>query len=92
MIVYMEMECIIYGSQSLKHKRSIIQSFMKRVRNSFNVSISEIDFLNQWQRSKIGVVMVANQYRFQEQVMQKIQKLMDQESEMERTITVVDRL
>jgi len=92
MIVYMEVEGMISQSQSLKEKRSVIKSLIARIRRDFNVSISEIEFQNVWQRTKLAVVMVTNDFRYGEQVMQEIQKLIDKEPQMERTITTVDRI
>ena len=92
MIVYMEVEGVISQSQSLKAKRSVVKSLIARIRKDFNVSISEIEYQNVWQRTKLGIVMVTNDFRYGEQVMQEIQKLMDKEPELERTITTVDRV
>ncbi len=92
MIVYMEVECIIYRAQSLKQKRSVIKSQIAKIRQSFNVSISEIEFQDVWQRTKFAVVMVANEYRYAEKVMQGVLKLIDQDPKMERTITKMERL
>jgi uncharacterized protein YlxP (DUF503 family) len=88
----MEVECIIYRAQSLKQKRSVIKSQIAKIRQSFNVSISEIEFQDVWQRTKFAVVMVANEYRYAEKVMQGVLKLIDQDPKMERTITKMERL
>lgn len=92
MIVYMEVEGIISQSQSLKGKRSVIKSLITRIRKDFNVSISEIAYQNVWQRTMFGIAVVTNEYKYGEQVMLEIQKVIDQESQFERTITSIDRL
>lgn len=92
MIVYMEVECLIRQAQSLKEKRSVVKSLISKIRKDFNVSISEIEFQDVWQRTKLAVVIVANEYRFGEKVMQDVQKVIDQLPEIERTITTVEHL
>lgn len=59
-------------SHSLKEKRSTIRPIIKRVQNRFNVSIAEIDNLENWQVSGIGVVCVSNAKRHAEEMMQTV--------------------
>ena len=63
-----------------------------KVRQDFNVSISEIDYQDLWHRTKMGVAIVCNDYVFGERVIQEIFKVFDANPELERTITTVDRL
>ena len=44
--------------RSLKEKRSILKSLIQKIRNSFNVSISEVDYHDKWQRAALGVGVV----------------------------------
>ncbi len=48
-------DLVIDGCQSLKAKRHILKSLKDRVRNTFNVSITELDDQDLWQRSKLGI-------------------------------------
>lgn len=43
------------GSQSLKDRRSIMNSVKERVRQRFNVSVAEADFGDKWQRGGLIV-------------------------------------
>lgn len=43
-------------SGSLKEKRMILKSVKDKIRNRFNVSVSEIGELDKWQRALVGVV------------------------------------
>ncbi len=45
-------------SHSLKEKRAIIRPIIDGLRNRFQVSVSEIDHQNLWQRAAIGVAVV----------------------------------
>ena len=45
--------------QSLKDKRQVVKSLKERVRNRFNVSIAEVDYIDLWQRCAIGIAVVS---------------------------------
>lgn len=44
---------------SLKEKRSVLKSLLTRVRQTFNVSIAEVDHQDLWQRSLVAVAVVS---------------------------------
>ncbi|MBO1003765.1 DUF503 domain-containing protein [Pseudogracilibacillus auburnensis] len=92
MILYAEIECILYHTHSLKAKRSILKRLIAKIRKDFNVSISEIDYQDLWQRTKLAIVTVSNELKHAEKVMQEVLKLIDHDPELERTITTIDRL
>lgn len=92
MIVYAEVECHIYNAQSLKDKRSVVKKLIHKIRQDFNVSIAEIDYQQLWQRTKLAIVTVANDVSYAEKIIQNVLKTIDQFSELERTITSVERL
>ncbi len=45
---------------SLKGKRKIIKSIIDRVRDKFNISISEVDDHDLWQSAQLGIATVGN--------------------------------
>ncbi|HZW68501.1 MAG TPA: DUF503 domain-containing protein [Pseudogracilibacillus sp.] len=92
MIVYAEVECHIYDAQSLKEKRSVLKRVIHKVRHEFNVSIAEVDYQSLWQRTKLAIVTVSNEGAHGEQVIQNVLKCIDQFTELERTITSVERI
>ena len=59
-------------SGSLKSKRSILESIRTRVRNKFNVSISELSDNDMWQKAVLGVAIVSNETRYANQVLSKV--------------------
>ncbi len=65
-------ELYIHGSNSLKSKRKEIRSIKDRLRNTFNVSVSEIDNQDKWQRGSIGIVTVGNSYPFVQESVDKV--------------------
>ena len=48
-------ELRVHGSQSLKAKRGVVRSIVRRVRNRFNVSVSEVGGQDTWQRAVLGL-------------------------------------
>ena len=48
------------GAHSLKDKRSVLKSTMRRIRNEFNVSIAEVDEQDAWRSAVLGAVTVSN--------------------------------
>jgi uncharacterized protein len=45
----------IPGSTSLKDKRQVVKSIIGRIDGRYNVSVSEVDHQDLWQRATIGV-------------------------------------
>ncbi|MGA1796775.1 MAG: DUF503 domain-containing protein [bacterium] len=43
---------------SLKGKRKIVKGLKDRIRSRFNVSVAELDALDKWQRSVIGIACI----------------------------------
>jgi len=70
-------------SGSLKQKRHVVKSLTTRVRNKFNVSVSELDSLDLWQKAELGVAIVTNDSRFANKVLSKVVDLIQGESRVE---------
>jgi len=47
-------------SRSLKDKRQVVRSIKDRLRNSFNISVAEVDELDHLQLVVLGFAMVSN--------------------------------
>ncbi|BAM47589.1 MAG: DUF503 domain-containing protein [Amphibacillus sp.] len=87
MILYVEIECHIYEAQSLKDKRAVIKKVIHRLQNSFNITISELDYQNLWQRSLIGIATLSQDRQHAEQVIDACLARIDSFTELEyRTI------
>jgi uncharacterized protein YlxP (DUF503 family) len=48
------------GIGSLKEKRRVVKSIVSRLRREFNVSISEVDDQDSWQKATLGVACVTS--------------------------------
>lgn len=51
-------------AHSLKDKRQVVRSVLGRVRNQFNVSITEVGDHDLWQSALLGVACVATDTRY----------------------------
>jgi uncharacterized protein YlxP (DUF503 family) len=80
-------ECIIYDAHSLKEKRAVLQRILSRLKQKFNVSVSEVDYQDMWQRTKIAITAVTSNRVMTELELQNALKLIDSFPEIERTIT-----
>ncbi len=57
------LEIFIPESNSLKHKRMVLHSLKARLRNTFNVAVTQIDDEDKWQRSRLAIVGVERDRR-----------------------------
>lgn len=87
MIGSVEVECIIYNTHSLKEKRSVLQRILTRLKQKYNISVSEIGYQDTWQRTKIAIVTVSSSRNSSELELNNALKLIDSFPEIERTIT-----
>ena len=62
----------IEQADSLKDKRQVIKSLVAKLRNSFNISASEVDQLDIWRRATVGVVVVSNEEKFSNSVLNSV--------------------
>jgi uncharacterized protein len=68
----LQLEIEIPGSRSLKEKRSVVKSLKERLRQRFNVSASEVDDQDVWNRARLGVACVGIDARGAREVLDKV--------------------
>ena len=73
--------------RSLKDKRRILRRIKDKLRNSFNVSVAEIGYLDKWQRAALGIVTISNDKKHLSESLDKIVNFI----EGENGIMVLDR-
>ncbi len=54
-------EIHVHGSQSLKQKRGVVRSIAQRVRNRFNLAVSEVGGQGTWQRAVLGIAAAGSE-------------------------------
>lgn len=59
-VIYGVIDLRLLYSGSLKDKRKIVQAIIARNRSKYNISITEVDYHDLWQRSLIGFTAVIN--------------------------------
>jgi hypothetical protein len=72
LIGVLTLEFRLHGLRSVKEKRNIANSLKKKLRNTFNVSVADIDPSGNKNSLKIAVVHVSNSTRRVESRMNKI--------------------
>lgn len=90
MIVYAECTFFIPMAASLKGKRSVLKSMTDRVKNSYNVSVAEIDFQDLWQRTTIALVATASSKDAAEREVRRAIRLLESNPEWEMTEFNID--
>jgi uncharacterized protein YlxP (DUF503 family) len=76
---------------SLKDKRSILKRLKKRLRDNFNIAISEIDFQEIWNESKLAIVTVSSNSKYVDKVLQNILTFIENEKDIELLKSTVEK-
>lgn len=56
----LKIDLFLPGSSSLKGKRMVLKSLKDRVRRNFNVSVSELDDHDKWQKAHLGIAAIGS--------------------------------
>ncbi len=78
-------DIFIPGSTSLKEKRMVVKGLKDKIRHKFNVSIAEVDFTDKWQRSRLAIAQVGNDYGFVQKNIDTVFKIIDSNVSLEVT-------
>ena len=65
------------GNDSLKGKRSVVRRIKERVKNTFNVSVAEVEDLDMLQRAGLGVAFVSNDASHVHSTLSKVVNFID---------------
>jgi len=68
-IALLTIDIHIPHAQSLKDKRMVLRRLKDRLRSKFNVSVSEVDHQDLWQRSQMSVVTVGSDNEYVRQTL-----------------------
>jgi len=66
-VALLEIDLHIPHAHSLKEKRMALRSVKERLRKRFNVSVSELDHQELWQRSQLGIASIGPDARYLEE-------------------------
>ncbi len=79
-------ECMIYDVHSLKEKRSIIKQITHQIHKQFNISITEIDYHDLWQRCAFEMATVSVDQVMAEKILRQAIRVIDERSDLEVTL------
>ncbi len=68
----LQLQISVFDAMNLKDKRRVILSLKDRIRNTFNVSVAEVDLQDNIRSAVLGVAMVANERRFLDSALSRI--------------------
>jgi len=54
----LQVRLLVREARSLKDKRQVVRSIIDRLRNEYNVSIAEVDHLDNYRQVTLGIAMV----------------------------------
>lgn len=77
----MTWELTLPGCSSLKEKRSVVRSLRDRLRKRFNVSVAETDLQDVRDRAVLTIALVASDGRMAESVMDKADRLVEEQGD-----------
>ena len=82
----LQMALVIPGATSLKEKRRAVKGLKDRLGARHNVSVAEVDDLDEHRRCRLAVAMVSNNRRFTDSCLSKIVD----EVRSQRSVSLVD--
>lgn len=73
----LQLTVYISESHSLKEKRGVLRKIKSRVRHEFNVSISECDEHDLWQKTRLGICQVGTDQAYIDGALQAVVRFID---------------
>ncbi len=70
-------------SQSLKDKRNILKSTLRRIKNKFNVAAAEVEPNKQYKLAKIGLVTISSEAKHVERQLEEARKFIADNGEVQ---------
>ncbi len=90
MVGVLRVELFLPECHSLKEKRSIVKSLIRQLRNKFNVSVAEMAYQEQWQRTELEIAAVANELHFIQKELQAVIRMVEITPDAELITTVTE--
>ncbi|MDD2574108.1 MAG: DUF503 domain-containing protein [Bacillota bacterium] len=80
-----KLDIVLYESESLKDKRRILKSITERLKNKYNISVSEVGNNDKWQTASIGVSTVSNSRLHADRVLDAVIRFVETDVRVEIT-------
>ena len=68
----------IHNSNSLKHKRMVLQSLKSKLRNSFNIAVTQLDDEDKWQKATLAIVGAERDRKNMNSILSRILNFIEQ--------------
>ena len=81
----MRFELSLPATRSLKEKRSVLRPVVEGLRRMASYSVAEVAHHDLWRRAGLGVAVVATNRRELERMMQRVEKYLDRQLEVDVT-------
>lgn len=82
-ILGMKVSFLIYHAYSLKDKRSVVKSIIKKTQNKFNVSIAEVEAQDTLNQGVLGIAVVSNDRKLSQQILDQVIQEIEANGEVE---------
>lgn len=82
-VLLIKLSLQVPNAHSLKDKRRQIKSLKDKISSRFNVSVAEIDELDNWQHAVIGACMISNDRYYLEKQYSMVETLVLEYTELE---------
>jgi len=74
MIAFLTLELHIEAAQSLKDRRQVVRSMKDQLRQTFNISIAEMDEAVTWQSATLGVVAISHSRSYLHGLIEEVER------------------
>jgi len=78
-----KVELLIPGSQSLKAKRKVLISTIRKMRDAYPVAVAEVDHQDTWQRATLAIGVVAGERFMLDESIQAVLRMLDRRTDLE---------
>lgn len=73
-VAQLTLELHIEHAQSLKDRRQVVRSMKDQLRQSFNISIAEMDEAVTWQSATFGIVAISSSRSYLHQLIEEVER------------------
>jgi hypothetical protein len=73
-VAHLTLEIRIEHAQSLKDRRQVVRSLKDQLRQSFNISVAEMDEAVTWQSATIGVVAISGSRSYLHGLIEEVER------------------
>ncbi len=73
-VAQLTLELRIEHAQSLKDRRQVVRSMKDQLRQSFNISIAELDEAVTWQSATLGIVAISSSRHYLHGLVEEVER------------------